>query len=803
MVQHILLLADGPTAMMTEGHDTAVHLNDGDYEVPAVKELADHLTGKVRVKDNGYSFELHVEDKNGEFRKLATDSHLFSVAKNALQSEMRPTQEAGMRLNYDKVMPKMLEELTGSKGENVSFGEHKNVYANPEVTNPAALGYKTKRDNLIFKNPDGTPKTDASARMYPLKDIAARYAEGPNSFTGKRFQKENSLNEAYKDNPDFQKFTQELAAKHGVSLEEVMGLKDHNGNDIAGVSFMHDRVSKVNLEKAGLDTGLHEIGEHFIEDLKQSKDAKDRQLYAEGLALFNGDHEALVEATGLKSVEQVKAKFGNVGDKVVNWLKTFWSHVKAKFGQGSANDLASVIGKRLVEGERLAPNKDIEGERFQRNSTLHKVFGAEHDKIEDLADKRAPMLAGAFKKAIAKAEQLRGRWTNKFVDGINKLELSDLDKTQLYKIDAFENRTGTSAPASMFRNLKQRAAYKLSKDILADNAAYRQALNIPITRSGRKTSLVVKPNYHPTTLDPQVAEVYKSGDAAKIAVLDKEFIANQLTHGKTLVEAEENLKEFKEGMGGKLSEPTINMARFNGSRLAHDVPLPDSFKNKDWVKNMEGYLNRMSADNSFYEHVESNHPAMEALGEKKDPWGRDIPQTGDGSLANNPHIRAALKQFHGEITSSGVRNEKGIGSLAATLFVSNPAIEAHKLFTNLINGPLAQASNPRELAGVLKHIVMNTSKGAETAVQNGAVRLNASKLSDVVSRNVTFAGKLQAISKGVREISSLGGIIDKINVGQMQAGFEYLIPSKLERANNGDKTQQAFLKEARPRLCCR
>jgi hypothetical protein len=105
--------------------------------------------------------------------------------------------QGGFDFNYDTAMPKIAEELTGSKGEKVSMGEHKNAYqknVNDHVNAPTQAEWETMlrngqidqqtynarvvgeyaknpgkvRDNLIFRNPDGTPKTDVSGMMFEL-----------------------------------------------------------------------------------------------------------------------------------------------------------------------------------------------------------------------------------------------------------------------------------------------------------------------------------------------------------------------------------------------------------------------------------------------------------------------------------------------------------------------------------------------------------------------------------------------------------------------------------------------------------
>ena len=118
-----IAISDGETAMMTEGHDSS-----------AVRELpADpyNPSGKEEV---------------------------YNIP-----------QEPGMRLNYDKVLPGIAEELTGMKGEVVELGEHKNAFEQGQSEGQSfRIHPATPRKDLIFRKADGTPKTSVTARMYPL-----------------------------------------------------------------------------------------------------------------------------------------------------------------------------------------------------------------------------------------------------------------------------------------------------------------------------------------------------------------------------------------------------------------------------------------------------------------------------------------------------------------------------------------------------------------------------------------------------------------------------------------------------------
>jgi len=181
-----IAISDGETAMITEGHDAAAGL---------IKKITpEQLYAEINANQFGVDTEnqvrkLYGDDwKTGTFVEFYLNGRKFlrmdkpSVHRNSrdasLAQELADSgygqkedvyipQEGGMRLNYDQKLPKIAKELTGHEGERVSFGEH----------------WKTKeRGNLIFKNPDGSPKTDITARMYPL-DKARRMFDDQTAFT--------------------------------------------------------------------------------------------------------------------------------------------------------------------------------------------------------------------------------------------------------------------------------------------------------------------------------------------------------------------------------------------------------------------------------------------------------------------------------------------------------------------------------------------------------------------------------------------------------------------------------------------
>ena len=140
-----IAISDAETAMMTEGHDAHATLPDGER----LGEIHRELTARG-----------------------ITDRDIYNAEQN--KHETIP-QEPGMRLHYDQTLPKIAEELTGKKGEKVSFGEHRMAVEYVRDTrrqgNVVRRLHGRPRKDLIFRNENGEPKTDVSGKVYDISHL--------------------------------------------------------------------------------------------------------------------------------------------------------------------------------------------------------------------------------------------------------------------------------------------------------------------------------------------------------------------------------------------------------------------------------------------------------------------------------------------------------------------------------------------------------------------------------------------------------------------------------------------------------
>jgi len=213
-----VVVSDGESAMMTEGHDN-VHwevvggrLNDGR---PAKMEIL-HKLPEIEVLDIGFkeAQKKLILLEGLDPANLTNDStivkqisprereiYAFSWTDGVMSSKrwkevLNVEQEGGMRLHYDTTLPGVMKKLTGKEGEMVEMGVHKNAQqrkATYEIqasleANRVALRegrmtqeeWNAARDELekgslgssVFRNADGTPKASITGRAYDISQLS-------------------------------------------------------------------------------------------------------------------------------------------------------------------------------------------------------------------------------------------------------------------------------------------------------------------------------------------------------------------------------------------------------------------------------------------------------------------------------------------------------------------------------------------------------------------------------------------------------------------------------------------------------
>ena len=191
-----IILSDGETAMMTEGHDKQ-----------SVSAVVKTVTTREEA-DAWIQAQYAKGAERGRYVYQAAQSGGIEI-KDVL--DRQPSQSAGMRLHYDTTLPSAMKKLTGVEGERVEVGTHKEAInqdprsADNRVTFPTlaeaeltarvwreedgvpgvritetprgfevTYGEATPSGSPVFRNPDGTPKANITGRMWKLEGAFAK-----------------------------------------------------------------------------------------------------------------------------------------------------------------------------------------------------------------------------------------------------------------------------------------------------------------------------------------------------------------------------------------------------------------------------------------------------------------------------------------------------------------------------------------------------------------------------------------------------------------------------------------------------
>ena len=192
-----VVVSDGETAMMTEGHDQ-IRPGDDDTVPGTVHETS------MGQEEPGYKpgrLWGFVTDKMNYFNTKAE----ADAARAELMKKWEPSQSGGMRLHYDTTLPSVMKKLTGGEGEKVDMGVHKNAispeqedsfvstfvsteaeakqlasrlsegqYFGPSEFGFQVEGYRIPKGSPVFRNPDGTPKSSVTGRIYDISQPSER-----------------------------------------------------------------------------------------------------------------------------------------------------------------------------------------------------------------------------------------------------------------------------------------------------------------------------------------------------------------------------------------------------------------------------------------------------------------------------------------------------------------------------------------------------------------------------------------------------------------------------------------------------
>lgn len=808
-------------------------------------------TGRRFVDDEQNPTIQHLITKDPSTSKIRITD--FSVSKETGQWEpdwhtLYDSEQAAVKSLADKGLKEMPYSGKHTFSPEVKVGEEgRLIVAPPDVVSHIMTGTATTKSVLQgFADSEGHPLQSIAKKIIDIGDKDGLNVRWKPSTTEERGAYSSIVRKSTGQVVDEHiSIPQNSAGDSRILLEEglhglitpklpveLIGLKGKQLND--GINKYLETGNNESVkdilrayQKAAEALGIQEhlFGDNYTTEGTAGNPDETEETLAQSMS---EQHRPTFYAMGSPDEFVVHAfrneQFQNILNEIpYDGKKSIWQHmvdaVKKMFGfdvkQGSMLDHVLRTGTDLIAQDRpglssvgKAQSSELsEGRSQARKSVtvddeyhmggIGRFTRSVVDRVRDITHPGAKPLADAAKQSLNEQDRLVGKWKNSIIEAGRGL--TEADKAQINKVKDLELSTKTLQRGQLTTDA-QRKYYDTAKKIYADNADYRIASKEPVMEGNRPRLLKKDPSYWAGMANQKIEQVYReNSDHPEIARLDKQFDQwNQQSLGMTPKGSALRISEWKKAIQGSLKSADVShQDYFNASRKAMGSPLPPEFREFDPVKNDARYFDRQAIDNSHYKFIESNPKAMAALGQTKDAWGQPIKQYPEGAITAHPQVRALLDQFRGEPHGPMADTERSLSSALSAAFISGPALETHKLISNQVKA-VSFADNPYQLARALGYAVTNIKEGYIHAKENGVVKLSANSALDMFNGSLTSAQRLNGLGKAIRDISTLGGITTKLNAGLLQSYFEYLVPSKIARANAGDVTNQQFVRRLDP-----
>ncbi len=644
-----IVVSDAESAMMTEGHDIAANIPVRRFAGVDINQRYPHLSPAVLKQVYGADY------KQGQF--LSNEGKVYRIDKpenNASENVNKArelaiqdadhsnfiSQNSGMRLNYDTILPKIMEELSGEKGERVSMGEHKNTIAMgmTERTDPGQPN--RYRENLIFRNPDGTPKTDVSGTMYKIPQTEKKFSlfekDRPEQVEGRLYMNPVGpvVKQAVKDVKQLSKATKEAA----TNLKEYFkGAKDFEitGAEFKPNSMMPDyQPREVANQIASQPFGTEKIP--VLGRLMGGK-ARIRTPQDASVAAWYWERHGVGPAIASNVGEQIRGriskefKVSENGDLNVKALKLGLS-LKASdvFERLQTDPLAydltpaqRKVFKGVIEpiGKRttfLANKYGIIDEVIDESGDLRPHFPrivTKHPKIED---KKA---TSAFKSRAFKNESEGWAKGYEYERDLEKRIVTNTER--LYRAIANKRLAtdpvlGAKTEAQVKAEIKESYAEQLATGEITQKKIDRMAEGI------RTKGQVMQPILIRSIFDEKTAKM-----------LNKEFAAEQSKLRKTITDANSLLKASQLGFDLGVSQIQLLPLLYNNPKV-WGIAVKDS---------VQGMLN----PEFFSNYVRQNKEAVNVLAQLGSPVGRLQEHMsglgGESWLGRTPLVGQAAKAF--------------------------------------------------------------------------------------------------------------------------------------------------------------
>lgn len=324
-----------------------------------------------------------------------------------------------------------------------------------------------------------------------------------------------------------------------------------------------------------------------------------------------------------------------------------------------------------------------------------------------------PYLASKFENLQNNKRALEGKYSKHMRD-IDKL--SHEQQLEMQRVLVESRRAGKPIPT---QDPQVQAAIDQLRADMQQAAQDQIAAGQPVWEIDAKGNKVARqrgidPTYFPMVVDEAVARVLAEGQGtAQFNQLRQDFIDYQVANNVPMTEAiarfEKRLGSFRNAAGGKDFS-------FDAVRTPEGTGLPDSWIERDLMKGLRKYWNKFAQDRAFWDTIETDPVAMEALGSPTYAANIPVPKTGVPNLAGDPNVKNFLRAYLGKDAPPNEPVLAGAARLTNAAILGGPITKGTDLATTPFKA-LAYTA-PGHAADVAKGLA-HWREGYNNAFQTG------------------------------------------------------------------------------------
>ena len=812
-----LIIDDAQTAMMTEGHDR--------YGTKQLKPF--------RTEQEAKDFAT----------TLGKTPHSIRHAKSGIWhvEYVEVAQERGMTRAYNDILPQLMRKMTGDKGTPVNMGDHWRASADGRT-----------RDTLVFKNPDGSPKTESTGIMYDLGVPQARRAAGePFTVSNERYQPlsgdrrslDASLDQARELTSEavddrLSEIVKKIDDQYEASLNSnklpgvvIPQLRSHLGGYVRQLvqedpsafaylsykvgdrtfpSYNYTKLDLTDAQKHSLLTGESiQLSDEAIKNYRAS--ASNVINLLEAFKIDRAKVDNIREL--LNTLVDVRLNAKNPRVELANQVVARWRNPDyrasllrdaVRYNDKTKAQALRDLETEILSGERYQPLGPERGEykgaklpERERRVFGRGIFAGNVEALRRTGDPQKIEFAGAMEELYARIRN----YTGQYEEGIIR-PLTELSKASQQKVvEALYDESMTRQPATAGLSPDELAAHREIRAGLLKMRNDQIAANhlIEGKPAGRD------PFYFPHVVDSSIIhDLSNTPESPRAKEAERQFIEfnAELFRNKGIAPAVAQ-RMATDAFGkfiGSLKPISVDSGFDYGAvSMPAGTKLPPTWVAADPIDGFRSYIKRFSRARAFYDVIGRDEKAMRQIGRKYyyDAAGKEAPVANPGSrLQRDPNVRALLENALGITHESQEGITPAIGRLANSLLLGNVATR----LTDAATTPFKALAYlpPRYIPGLLTNM-RNLRSSIDNAYKTGGVRRGDM----MVVREVLGAGDryVKGMDKIAETITKYTGseALEKGARFLAQNVGEYIYDVNKMLADRGDKRAADFMNRVTPK----